>query len=42
MIIYEYFKDVWRNGFYTVSTSEGYFTFPTLKEAKRFIKEVNE
>ncbi len=40
MKVYEYFKDIWRGGFYTVSTEKGYFSFPTKIEAKDFIKEM--
>ena len=40
MKIYEGFKDIWRNGFYTLSTSEGYFTFPTKEDARVFLKEI--
>jgi hypothetical protein len=37
--VYEGFKDSWRSGQYTISTSEGYMTFPTKRHALIYLKE---
>ena len=37
--IYEGFKDTWRSGQYTLSTNEGYMTFPTKKDALIYLEE---
>jgi hypothetical protein len=35
--IYEEFKDIWRNGKYTLSTEKGYYTFHNKREALKFL-----
>jgi hypothetical protein len=37
------FKDIWRKGFYTISSlKHGYETFPTKKEAEMRLKEIKK
>lgn len=40
MIVFEGFKDLWRKGFYTLNTTNGYITFPTKKEAIIYLKDI--
>ena len=37
--VYDYFRDIWRRGFYTLSTSKGYITVPSLSDVKIWFRE---